>query len=148
MSESALPVHEFDAEKLILRLDVTITAEVAQIAPLVERVLEVTRGMGCGAGKEFEIETALQEALANAVVHGCGQDPRQQVQVCVACDQSRGMLIIVRDPGGGFDPAQIPSPIVGENLYSDSGRGIFLINRLMDEVEFKRGGAEIWMRMR
>ena len=56
------------------------------------------------------------------------------------------MVIVVRDPGGGFDPGKIPSPIKGENVYSDHGRGIFLINRLMDDVEYRGGGTEIWMR--
>ena len=56
------------------------------------------------------------------------------------------MLIVVRDPGEGFDPASIPSPIEGERLYLSHGRGIFLINQLMDSVKFQRGGTEIHMR--
>ena len=56
------------------------------------------------------------------------------------------MLIVVRDPGDGFDPASVPSPIVGERIYMSHGRGIFLINELMDSVQFARGGTEIHMR--
>ena len=97
-------------------------------------------------GQEFEIETALREALANAVVHGCKQDPGKRVQICVSCDEKRGMLIIIRDPGPGFRPDSIPSPTVGENLFESHGRGIYLINALMDEVRFERDGTEIWMR--
>jgi serine/threonine-protein kinase RsbW len=55
------------------------------------------------------------------------------------------MLIVVRDPGPGFDPSSIPSPVIGENIYSSHGRGIFLINQLMDEVQFKNNGKEIHM---
>jgi serine/threonine-protein kinase RsbW len=55
------------------------------------------------------------------------------------------MLIVVRDPGRGFDPASIPSPIVGQNLYSSHGRGIYLITQVMDEVSFANGGTEIHM---
>ena len=93
-----------------------------------------------------EIEVALLEALANAVTHGCQDDPSKTIEVCVACEIDRGMLIIVRDPGSGFDPGEIPSPIKGENVFSDHGRGIFLINQLMDDVEYRSGGTEIWMR--
>ena len=57
-----------------------------------------------------------------------------------------GMIIVVKDPGSGFDPTDLPNPVVGENLYSEGGRGIFLINRLMDEVRFRDRGTEIWMR--
>ncbi len=140
------PKCEFDPSELMLRLDLTLPAEVSEITPVVQRIMSIVGSMECGAGKEFEIETALREALANAVVHGCKEDPAKHIQVCVSCDETLGMLIIVRDPGSGFDPARIPSPTVGENLYQHHGRGIYLINQLMDEVRFERGGTEIWMR--
>ena len=47
--------------------------------------------------------------------------------------------------GSGFDPAAIPTPTVGQNIYSNHGRGIFLINQLMDEVKFLKNGTEIHM---
>jgi serine/threonine-protein kinase RsbW len=108
--------------------------------------MEEVREMGCVAGKEFDIEVAVNEALANAVQHGCANDPAKQVEVTVECDPASGMLIVVKDPGSGFDPTDVPSPIVGQQLYADHGRGIFLINELMDEVRYENGGTEIWMR--
>jgi len=104
--------------------------------------------MKCAEGKHFEIETALREALANAIVHGAGNDASKLIELCVACDVERGMLIVVRDPGPGFNPANIPDPAFGHNVFSEHGRGIFLINQLMDEVKFERGGTEIHMRKR
>jgi len=56
------------------------------------------------------------------------------------------MLIVVRDPGTGFEPKEVPDPLAGKNVYSHHGRGIFLINQLMDEVRFERNGTEIHMR--
>jgi len=146
MSEESPSKCEFDSEDLILRLDLTLPADVNEIGPVVQRVMGIVSSMECGSGKEFEIETALREALANAIVHGCKQDPGKRIQVAVGCDESRGMLIIVRDPGSGFDPAEIPSPTTGHNVYRAHGRGIYLINELMDEVRFEKGGTEIWMK--
>jgi len=140
------PEVEFDARKMKVHFTAVINADVNGIRPVVARVMQVIQDMKCGMGKEFEIELALQEALANAIVHGCCNDPSKNVEFCVACDELRGLLIIVRDPGRGFDPASIPDPTVGENVYSDHGRGIFLVNQLMDEVHFERGGTEIHMR--
>jgi serine/threonine-protein kinase RsbW len=137
---------EFDGRELILRLERTIPGHVSAIGPVVEQVMRAVGQMGCAEGKEFEIETALQEALANAVVHGCEGDPEKQVQFVVACDDERGMLIVVRDPGVGFDPATIPSPVVGKCIFAEHGRGIYLINQLMDEVRFDEGGTVIRMR--
>jgi serine/threonine-protein kinase RsbW len=141
-----MPRCEFDANKVLVRFTSTIKADVAAIQPVVNGVMRIIQEMKCGAGKEFQIELALREALANAIVHGCGNDPSKNVEVCVACDETRGLLIVVRDPGPGFDPASIPSPITGQNVFSEHGRGIFLISQLMDEVHFERGGTEIHMR--
>ncbi len=137
---------EFHDDELILRFDEVIPADVSVIGPLVERVMGLVRDFGCAAGEEHTIELALQEALANAVVHGAGGDASKPVAVSVACEEDRGILVVVRDPGPGFDPHKIPSPVVGENIFESHGRGIYLINRLMDHVEFAHGGTEIRMR--
>jgi serine/threonine-protein kinase RsbW len=135
----------FDPEKLVLKLKVTLAADKAAIDPVVQGIMDVVRDTHCANGKEDAIELALSEALANAVVHGAKGDPKKVVECDVACDEARGMLIVVRDPGPGFDPSAIPSPVVGQNIYSNHGRGIFLINQLMDEVQFKNNGKEIHM---
>ena len=145
MSEQ--PEHyEFDADDLMVRLDVTLPARIDAISPIVGQVIALAKESGCLEGKEFEVQIALQEALANAVVHGCQEDPSKVVQVTASCDALRGILIIVRDPGPGFDIHSISSPIAGERIFSSHGRGIFLINALMDEVLYREGGAEIHMR--
>jgi serine/threonine-protein kinase RsbW len=144
-SEGQLPEHDFDPEKLNLRVRVTLAADRKSVDPVVAQVMESVRQMNGVNGKEDAIELALQEALANAVVHGAKEDPSKIVECLVAYDEQRGILIIVRDPGPGFDPQAIPSCTVGENLYSNHGRGIFLINQLMDEVQFHKNGTEIHM---
>ena len=145
MSEYVPPPCEFEPDKLIVRMDITVRAELGSISAVVQAILTITSDMKCAEGKEFEIETALREALANAILHGCGGDPSKQVQCWVACDRDRGMIIVVRNPGKGFDPASIPSPVVGQNVYSEHGRGIYLINQLMDRVWYERGGTELHM---
>ena len=137
---------EFAANDLIVKFDLRVAGDVRAIDPAVEHIMRIVDGMACGAGKEFEIETAIRESLANAIVHGCKHDRRRFVNISVSCDDQRGMIIVVRDPGDGFDPKTIPNPVTGERLYSEHGRGIYLIDRLMDEVRFRKGGTEIWMR--
>ena len=136
---------EFACADLIVRVDLVLPGVTSAISPVVERVLAIVNESGCAQGKEFEVETSLREALANAVRYGCEHNPGKMIEVSVACDQGRGVLIVVRDPGPGFDPSQVPSPITGECLFSSHGRGIYLINQLMDHVEYGRGGAEIRM---
>jgi serine/threonine-protein kinase RsbW len=143
-SDSESPCN-FDSDKLILKLKVSLSAERKAVDPVVRNVMEIVREMQCATGKEDDIELALTEALANAVVHGAKEDASKTVECIVACDEQRGMLIMVRDPGPGFDPKSIPNPCTGDNIYSNHGRGIFLINQLMDEVKFHKNGTEIHM---
>ena len=135
----------FDSTKLALKLSVTLSADRNAIDSVVQSIMKVVREMKCASGREDAIELALSEALANAVVHGAGSDPAKLVECDVACDEERGMLIVVRDPGPGFDASQLPDPCQGENIFSTHGRGIYLINQLMDEVRFHKNGTEIHM---
>ena len=144
-SEEPLQSCNFDAEKLNLKLSVTLSADRDAVEPVIRNVMNVVREMKCAQGSEEAIELALTEALANAIVHGAKSDPSKVIECDVACDEQRGMLIVVRDPGPGFDAAEIANPCHGENIYSNHGRGIFLINQLMDEVQFHKNGTEIHM---
>jgi serine/threonine-protein kinase RsbW len=136
----------FDPDRLVVRFELTMAASVKAIEPAVSQLLSIVDSMGCGKGKEFAIETAVREALANAITHGCQGDASKQVTISAYCDEDRGMILVVRDPGKGFDPKTIPSPVHGDRLFAEHGRGIYLINQLMDEVRFGSGGSEIWMR--
>jgi serine/threonine-protein kinase RsbW len=146
MPKDISPRHITTGRSSPLHFEVALSADVNAISPIVEAVLRLVKQLEYAAGKEFEIEIALREALANAVIHGCKGDPRMKIECSVTGDQDRGILIVVSDPGDGFDPAQVPSPTEGQNLFSDHGRGIFLISRLMDEVHYERNGAKIRMR--
>ncbi len=148
MAGGLLPRCEFQIDRLRLRLDVTLPAQYSAITPVVDRTLESVREMGCAREDEINVETALREALANAIVHGCRHDANKSVQVSVMCEPDRGILVVVRDPGPGFSPESLPNPVIGKNLYSSHGRGIYMITRFMDEVYFDRGGTEIYMRKR
>jgi serine/threonine-protein kinase RsbW len=140
------PKFDFDPTRLSLRVRVTLAANRTSVEPVVQQVMDVIRQIESVDGKADAIELSLSEALANAVIHGAKEDPNKIVECLVACDQERGgILIIVRDPGEGFNFGSIPACTVGENLYSHHGRGIFLINQLMDEVKFCKGGTEIHM---
>lgn len=145
MAEDNVARCDFEPDKLVLRLELTFVADTKAITPVVDRVMEAAREMSCAQGKEFEIEVSLREVLVNAIKHGCRNDPSKEVRLTVCCDQSRGMLIIVRDPGPGFDVDSLPSPLMGERVFASHGRGIFLINRLMDEVKILGRGTEIHM---
>jgi serine/threonine-protein kinase RsbW len=131
--------------KSSLQLKITLAADRDAVDPVVQTVMELVRQIHCEPEKHDAIELALTEALANAVVHGAQGDPSKIVECDVVSREDQSILIVVRDPGKGFDPGEIPNPLGGESVYSDHGRGIFLINQLMDEVKFLKNGTEIHM---
>jgi len=130
------------------QMDLTVPAEAAAIPRITDGVTAVLRGKRWPEDDIMAVELALQEAIANAVRHGCKGDPTKQIQCCVTVDASGEAVIVVRDPGPGFDPAAVPDPLDAENIFKPSGRGVFLINGLMDEVEYADGGREVQMRKR
>ena len=132
------PLYDFELDNLILRINVTIPADTHAIAPVVAGIVEIARWMECTAGREREIETVLRAALTNAVTHGCRGDRSKQVQCCVACDEHRSLVIVVRDPGLGFDPWTAPNPTRIEKLFSSKGRAIYLVNELTEEARSER----------
>ena len=96
--EPLLPEKDFDPDKLNLILRVTLAADRKAVDPVVQEVMEVVRQMNGIDGKEDAIELSLQEALANAVIHGAKEDPTKTVECLVSNDEERGILIVVRDP--------------------------------------------------
>ena len=50
---------------------------------------------------------------------------------------------IIQDEGPGFDFHSLPDPTAPENIGKPSGRGIFLMKHLSDEVNFKKMGREV-----
>jgi GAF domain-containing protein len=130
------------------QFNMIIPAEPRAIPTVTDGVMQMLVDKKWPEERVMEVELALQEALANAIRHGCNGDAARMVQCVVNCDTGGEMLIVVRDPGSGFDATRVADPLAGDNVLKSSGRGIFLINQLMDEVAFEDGGRELRMRKR
>ena len=128
------------------QLNMTVPADPSAIPRIAEGVTAVLREKGWQDADVIAVELSVQEAMANAIRHGCRNDASQQVQCCVMVEASGEVVIVVRDPGTGFDAAAVPDPLSTDNLFKSSGRGVFLINALMDRVEYMDGGREVQMR--
>lgn len=128
------------------QLAMTIPADPAAIPTLTDGVMQVLQGKGWNDDDIMAVELALQEAVANAIRHGCRGDATKQLECSIAVERSGEIVIVIRDPGSGFDPATVAHPLDPANLLKPSGRGIFLINNLMDDVRFADGGRELQMR--
>jgi len=132
-------------EKLVSLLDIRIPADRAAIAAVTEAIGAKLSELEVPEDKCLEIDLAVQEALANAVVHGCKNNPKCEVRCRLQRDDAGRIVISVTDQGEGFNPESVADPKKTDRLYEDHGRGVYLIRQLMDRVQFEQGGKEIRM---
>ncbi len=88
------------------------------------------------------ILVAVTEAVNNAIIHGNECDPAKQVKVSYEVDGDRVMFTVV-DEGKGFDYYNLPDPTAPENLEKPTGRGVFLMKHLADQVIFSDNGKTV-----
>jgi anti-sigma regulatory factor (Ser/Thr protein kinase) len=124
----------------------SLPSQIAVISPLVDQLMHFIARFRNPEGSELNIETALHEALANAIVHGNQEDPRKFVCVACRCTTDGEVSLTVQDEGQGFDTAAVVDPTAPENRLHAHGRGIYLMKTSMDEVRFEQGGAVVHMR--
>jgi serine/threonine-protein kinase RsbW len=92
---------------------------------------------GLNEDQRFHIAMAVHEATINAVLHGNGYDPARHIDVSLE-NTGTALIFTIADQGQGFDPDNLPDCLAPENLLRGTGRGIFLIRSLMDEVHFRQ----------
>ncbi|MDP6908488.1 MAG: ATP-binding protein [Flavobacteriales bacterium] len=87
---------------------------------------------------------AVTEAVNNAINHGNRQNPEKKVHLGFATEK-KSLRFMVKDEGDGFDYENLPDPTDPANLEKISGRGVFLMRNLADEVEFSENGTQVEM---
>ncbi len=103
---------------------------------LVDNVVEAVNDlMNFDEDARTAVSISVVEAGTNAIQHGCCRngDSRIHLRFEVGDD---ALIVIVHDPGPGFDPKCVPDPTSPENLLRERGRGIFIMRQMMDEVAF------------
>jgi len=83
-------------------VSLTMRSEIEAISPLVDRLISLIRASHCVSGDDSDIEVALREALANAVLHGNKRDFHKKVVVSCRIRPGKGLSIVIRDEGNGF----------------------------------------------
>src|SRR5271157_2830031 len=110
-----------------------------------ESVMDFIRPYCSGDLEEIDMLVALQEALANAALHG-SQNDRSKIIHCSVEIAPSAFTITIRDPGPGFDVAAATQPTEAGTNVTEHGRGICLMRSLMDEVTYRHGGSEVQLR--
>jgi serine/threonine-protein kinase RsbW len=112
-----------------------------------DTILQFLTEHGVGGEEEIDLMLALQEALANAVFHGCGNNPSNTIRSTVEITPEE-IRIVIRDPGPGFKTSSFTDFTDDGTNLTEHGRGILLMRSLMDEISYRHGGSELRMRKR
>jgi serine/threonine-protein kinase RsbW len=120
-----------------LTYELTCKSSPREIA-CVERFLQrINKTLRLDDGTMYRLLVSCTEAVNNAIVHGNKNNPDRRVTIrCTATEKA--ITIRVKDEGEGFNAENLPDPREEKNLLKESGRGVFLIRSLMDDVAFRR----------
>lgn len=101
--------------------------------PSVESILiKLNSEFGLDEERFINFQIAVSEALVNAIVHGNKLDSGKKVHINILVEEKK-MTVKIKDEGEGFDFNSLPDPTIGDNIYKEHGRGIFIIKSLVDE---------------
>ena len=125
------------------------TLELPNDLRAIERAVAYLMDRGREVGFDYDrlrlnFRVGVTEALANAMLYGNCRDPRKRVRVEARLSPNE-IMVQVTDEGRGFDPQKVLDPTLPTNRMRSGGRGIYLIRKLMDRVEFNERGNSITM---
>jgi len=122
--------------------EVTLSSDYQSLVDVEGLVDSVCEEFGVQADAFGNVLIAVSEAVNNAIQHGNKENVAAKVYLQVATDSTH-FCIQVKDEGRGFSFQDLPDPTAPENLLKDSGRGVFLMKNLADEVEFIHSGNTV-----
>ncbi len=133
-----------EAATLVLELP----NDIAAIEEAVDHAVEYCEPAGLDRRRLlFNFRVGLTEAISNAILYGNAGGPGQRVRVELKAVPGE-VRVRVTDEGEGFDPESVPDPRLPENLILPTGRGVFLMRALMDEVHFNHRGNSVTLVLR
>jgi len=126
------------------KIEFELPSAIAPMHNILSYLLERVAKMGVIEPEKSNVFVALDEAFVNAVKHGNRYNHEKLVRI-TADISSREARFAVEDEGEGFDVTQIPDPLDPANLFKTSGRGVFLMYHIMDEVKYNARGNRLEM---
>jgi serine/threonine-protein kinase RsbW len=121
-----------------------ISSEIQNLRVIEKGLDDISSELGIAQDNYGKIMVCAMEAVNNAIIHGNKSDINKSVKVEIE-DIGEDLVISVEDEGTGFKPSEIPDPTKPENIEAISGRGVFLMSRLADKIEFSERGNRVIM---
>jgi len=121
-----------------------IPSDITYVRKVSAKVENFLKEKGVDSFDVFDIRLCVEEAVKNAIIHGNKENKNLKVKFSYELKNCE-FIFEIEDEGKGFDYTKVPDPTRDENLLKTGGRGVFLIGKLMDKVEYKKKGNKICM---
>ena len=121
---------------------IVIESKLENICVIEKMVDEISDEIKLSSDIYGKILIATIEAVNNSIVHGNKLDPTKKVFVDVILENNE-LHIAISDQGKGFDFTNVPDPTIPENIENISGRGVFLMKKLTDNLIFNDTGTQV-----
>jgi len=124
--------------------NLNIKSDIQNLRIIEKELDDISSELGIAQDNYGKIMVCAMEAVNNAIIHGNKADINKIVIVEIG-NEGTDLVISVEDEGTGFKPSEIPDPTKPENIEAISGRGVFLMSRLADKIEFSERGNKVIM---
>jgi len=121
--------------KKIKKFFLEITSDTNNLRKVEKLSARVSHYAALSDSESDDLAIVTTELVNNAIQHGNKNNPDKKVTITFLVN-SNYIEIRIKDEGTGFNPEKLKNPLAPENIMRESGRGIFLIKYLMDNIEF------------
>ena len=130
-----------------MRKDLNIPSEIENLQLIEKAIDDLSLELDLSDEVYGNVLVATMEATNNAIIHGNLLDPKKNVKVEIRLEKKE-LKVHIEDQGKGFDYASVPDPTAPENLEKINGRGIFLMERLSDEILYLEDGRIVELKFK
>ncbi len=122
-----------------MRKDLNFPSETESLRLVEKAIDELSMELDLSDELYGNVMVATMEATNNAIIHGNKSNPEKKVKILFLLEKNE-LKIHIEDQGKGFEYSTGPDPTAPGNLEKINGRGIFLMERLSDEILYLEDG--------
>ena len=127
-----------------MKKEFQVPSDLTRVQAVGHELLELLTPLHLEDSVLFDIRLCFEEALINAMKYGNALDTTKNAEISVEFDESK-VAIAIQDQGSGFKPKKLADCTASEHLLEGHGRGVHLMHKLMDKVEYNDKGNRVLM---